>query len=243
MGAGLPEYLLLFRKPPSDLSNGYADVPVVKDKKLATREGWQNEDGYSRARWQLDAHGFMRSSGDRVLQPADLVGLEAKIIYRTFRKHSRSTVYDIEHNVACGEALEERGQLPPTFMLLPPQSWHRDVWSDVTRMRTLNGAQYAKGKEMHLCPLQFDICDRVIHQFSMEGETVFDPFAGLGTVLYRALKARRCGLGIELSASYFRDAVYYCDAMAKEVAVPTLFDLLSAEASPEAHPDEEEEAA
>jgi hypothetical protein len=28
---------------------------------------------------------------------------------------------------------------------------------------------------MHLCPLQFDIVDRLIEQFSMEGEVVFDP--------------------------------------------------------------------
>ena len=28
----------------------------------------------------------------------------------------------------------------------------------------LNGAQHAKGKELHLCPLQFDIVDRVIPQ-------------------------------------------------------------------------------
>jgi hypothetical protein len=27
MGVGMPEYLLLFRKPPTDTSNGYADVP------------------------------------------------------------------------------------------------------------------------------------------------------------------------------------------------------------------------
>ena len=32
MGVGMPEYLLLFRKPPSDQSDGYADEPVVKEK-------------------------------------------------------------------------------------------------------------------------------------------------------------------------------------------------------------------
>ena len=52
MGVGMPEYLLLFRKPPSDSSNGYADNPVVKAKA-----------GYSLARWQADAHGFTPSSG------------------------------------------------------------------------------------------------------------------------------------------------------------------------------------
>ena len=49
MGVGMPEYLLLFRKPPTDSSNGYADLPVVKNKAE-----------YSRSRWQVDAHGFHR---------------------------------------------------------------------------------------------------------------------------------------------------------------------------------------
>jgi hypothetical protein len=70
------------------------------------------------------------------------------------------------------------GALPKTFMLLPPHSWHPDVWTDITRMLTLNGAQSAGGRELHICPLQFDIVDRAIAQYSMPGETVLDPFAG-----------------------------------------------------------------
>ncbi|PTR15977.1 hypothetical protein [Cereibacter azotoformans] len=59
MGFGVPEYLLLFRKPPTDRSNGYADRPVKKGKKEwdAETKIWANPDGYSRARWQIDAHG------------------------------------------------------------------------------------------------------------------------------------------------------------------------------------------
>jgi hypothetical protein len=224
MGAGMPEYLLLFRKPPSDASNGYADVPVHKDKKLHTRDGWSNEDGYSRARWQIDAHGFQRSSGDRLLTGEELIGMPADVIYKTFRKFSAETVYDFEQHVAIAEALESKGQLPPTFMLLPPASWHPDVWTDVTRMLTLNGQQYAKGREMHLCPLQFDIVDRAIAQFTMPGETVLDPFGGLMTVPYRALKMKRKGIGIELSTAYWRDGAIYCEAAAREMAMPSLFD-------------------
>jgi DNA modification methylase len=151
MGAGLPEYLLLFRKPPTDRSNGYADVPVVKDKKEWKSDHWVNEGGYSRARWQIDAHGFSRSDGNRLLKAEELTGLPADEVYKVFRAFSHASVYDFEHHIMIGEALEAHGSLPPTFMLLPPQSWHPDVWTDVTRMLTLNGAQHAKGKEMHLC--------------------------------------------------------------------------------------------
>src|SRR3546814_5098514 len=41
MGAGVPAYLLIFRKPPTDRSNGYADVPVVQDKEAFQRGSWQ----------------------------------------------------------------------------------------------------------------------------------------------------------------------------------------------------------
>lgn len=225
MGAGMPEYVLLFRKPPTDRSNGYADDPVMKAKKEWARDHWENPEGYSRGRWQLDAHGYMRSSGNRLLTAEDLAGVPADRIYKLFRAHSLSTVYDFEHHVAIAEGLEEQGKLPPTFMLLPPQSHHPDVWTDITRMRTLNGEQYAKGREMHLCPLQFDIVDRLVVQFSMPGELVFDPFAGLGTVPLRALKKGRRGLGTELSQSYWKDSAWYLRAAERELATPSLFDL------------------
>jgi hypothetical protein len=77
MGAGMPEYLLLFRKPPTDTSNGYADLPVVKSKQ-----------DYSRSRWQIDAHGFMRSSGNRLLSAEDLQNIPHERIFKFFREHS-----------------------------------------------------------------------------------------------------------------------------------------------------------
>jgi hypothetical protein len=282
MGVGMPEYLLLFRKPPTDRSKGYADVPVVKSKA-----------NYSRSRWQIDAHGFARSSGNRMLLPADLAEVPHQRIFRLFRQFSREHVYNFEHHVALSESLETcqecrhihlegtvcaqktpseyikcptcegscsvpapgggapcpdclttdgglgqgwieqprtcqctgAGRLPVTFMLLQPQSWSDEVWSDITRMLSLNSTQVQRGAEMHLCPMQFDIADRVIAQFSNPGDVVLDPFVGIGTVVQRALKLKRRGLGIELSAPYFRDAVYYCEAAEKQADVPSLFDL------------------
>jgi DNA modification methylase len=220
MGVGMPEYLLIFRRPPSDSSDGYADEPVVKDK-----------DSYTRARWQTDAHGFMRSSGERLLTLEDVRELPHAAVYKLFRQRSLSNVYDYEEDVSFGEAMEAEKRLPVTFQLLPPQSWHEDVWTDITRMRTLNAQQYSKGKEMHLCPLQFDIVDRVVTQMSMPGELVFDPFSGIGSVPLRALKLGRRGYGVELSPGYHADAVYWLRRAESDAAMPTLFDLVSEDAS------------
>jgi DNA modification methylase len=240
MGCGLPEYLLIFRKPPSDTTNSYADEPVVK-----------NKGQYSRSRWQIDAHGFTRSNGNRPLTPADLEGLTHAQIFQTFKKYSESGVYDFENHVALAESLErcsgcghihigkrscgvcectvQSGRLPVTFMLLQPASWSDEVWSDVTRMLSLNSAQSAKGRENHLCPMQFDIADRAITQFSMPGELVYDPFAGLGTVPYRAVLLGRRGQGSELNPRYWADSIAYCSAAEREVGMPTLFSLLEQE--------------
>ena len=222
MGVGMPEYLMLFRKPPTDTANCYADIPVVKSKAR-----------YTRSRWQIDAHGFSRASGDRPITAEDLEGISHQRIFRAFRKFSLETVYDYEHHVKLGEALEAKGRLPVTFMLLQPPSYHPDVWTDIARMLTLNTSQSLAGKEMHLCPLQLQLADRAIEQLSAPGDLVLDPFAGLGTVPMRAIKLGRRGLGIELSKAYFVDAVAYCASMEREVTMPTLFDFTEA-------PEEEE---
>jgi DNA modification methylase len=251
MGVGMPEYLLYFRKPPTDASNGYADEPVTKDKPLCLDQagnvvpftpnfGIKKGTGYSRSRWQIDAHGFERSSGERLLCGEDIAYLPHEKIYKLYREYSKSHVYDHEHHVGLSETLEAAMRLPVTFMLLPPQSWHPDVWTDITRMRTLNMVQQQKGREMHLCPMQFDIADRVIRQFSMPGEVVFDPFLGIGSVAQRALLLKRRAIGCELSHGYFLDAVMYCKGAESKLNTPTLFDLDEPEEGEELYADDAE---
>ena len=162
----------------------------------------------TRGRWQVDAHGFARSSGDRLLSPDDLVGSRTMRIYKLFRDHSLGAVYDFEHHVAiAARRSRPRGACRRRSCCCRRTRWHPDVWTDVARMRTLNMLQAQQGREMHLCPLQFDIVDRLIAQFSMPGETVFDPFAGLMTVPVLRAQAQAQGLGIELNPRYFRDGV------------------------------------
>lgn len=219
MGVGSPEYILLFRKPQTDKTRGYADVPVEKDKAV-----------YTRSRWQTDAHAFWRSNGNRNLIPEDLDEIPTGVRMKLFERWTREHVYDYESHVKLGERLEVRGVLPATFMALQPASPHPDVWSDVQRMRTLNNEQSHKAQVMHVCPLQFDIVDRLVLRFSMEGELVYDPFAGLGTVPMRAMILGRRGRGVELNGGYFTDAVRYLVSTEAKIAAPTLFDLIEAEA-------------
>lgn len=95
-----------------------------------------------------------------------------------------------------------------------------------------DGEQTTRAVEKHVCPLQFDIVDRLIERYSNPGETVYDPFHGLGTVGVRAIRLGRRARGSELSAAYFADQVHYLRAAEREMAMPSLFD--SIEAEPEA---------
>lgn len=176
------------------------------------------------------AYGRNEEYEDRILPGKVSHALPHATIFKLFRDYSLGQVYDFEYHVRLGEALEERKRLPVTFMLLQPQSWHPDVWTDITRMRTLNAAQSAKGKTMHLCPMQLDLAERVITQYTMPEETVLDPFAGLMTVPMMAVKLGRRTIGIELSRPYFLDGCAYVEAAAREAKMPTLFGVEEPEA-------------
>lgn len=216
MGVGSPEYIVLLRKPQTDRTRGYADMPVMKSKA-----------DYTRAQWQVDAHAFWRSSGDRMPTPDDLAAMPPDRLATMFTEMSLQRVYDYEAHVSIGTALEARGALPATFMAIAPGSHHPDVWHDVNRMKTLNSEQNRRNVELHVCPLQLDIVERLIDRYSNKDELVYDPFGGLMTVPYCAIRKGRRGRASELNAQYFADGAHYCRAAEMQFGVPTLFDLMS----------------
>lgn len=146
-----------------------------------------------------------------------------------YREYSRSNVYSYEEHVKLAEELDKNDKLPATFMVVAPGSWNNlDVWDDINRMRTLNTTQSRRRQQMHVCPLQLDIVERIINRYSNEGDMVLDPFGGLMTVPMTAVKMKRYGYGIELSCDYFRDGVGYLQESENEIETPTLFDFMEA---------------
>ena len=247
MGVGSPEYILLFHKPQTDRTRGYADEPVTKVKPLCLADDGTQVDfdrrlppipgtGYSVARWQVDAHAFWRSSGDRLLAAQELASYGPAKLAKMFTDLSLANVYNYEYHVQVGEAMLVNKALPADYLSLAPGSNDPMVWHDIVRMRTLNGEQSSRAVEKHVCPFQIDIVDRLINRYSNPGDVVYDPFCGLGTVPVRAMKLGRRGAGSELNPSYFADQVHYCRAMEREVSMPTLFDF---EAMDQAQPERE----
>ena len=216
MGVGCPEYILLFRKLPTDHSKAYADDPVSKSK-----------EEYTRAQWQIDAHGYWRSSGNRLISKDELKEISVDNLQKAYRKYSRESVYNYEEHVKLAKELDNDGRLPATFMVVAPGSWNQlEVWDDINRMRTLNTTQSRRRAQMHVCPLQLDIVERIINRYSNPGDVVYDPFGGLMTVPMTAVKMGRYGKGCELNHDYFRDGVGYLQAAENEMDELTLFDFM-----------------
>jgi hypothetical protein len=110
---------------------------------------------------------------------------------------------------------------PVTNTDLPVDLWQKyasPVWMDIDYGNTLQG--YRNGREeqdeKHICPLQLETIERLIHLYSNKGDTVFTPFAGIGSEVYQAVKMGRKGYGIELKASYFQQAKKNCKSAVME---------------------------
>lgn len=91
------------------------------------------------------------------------------------------------------------------------QVWRKyasPVWMDINQTNTLavTGSRDEED-EKHISPLQLDVIERCIDLWSNPNDIVFDPFMGIGSVPYIAVKNNRFGLGFELKESYFRVAL------------------------------------
>lgn len=98
-----------------------------------------------------------------------------------------------------------------TFNVDKWQNWASPVWMDINQSNTLQATSARDEKdEKHICPLQLDVIERCVELYSNENEVVLSPFGGIGSEIYQALKMKRKGIGIELKASYFNQAVKNC---------------------------------
>ena len=217
MGVGIPEYILLFRKKPSHTKNAYADDPVTKDI-----------EDYLLSLWQLDAHSYWKSSGDRFMSFEELKKKDVGQIFRAWQKYNKESIYDFKEHLRVSEDLDELGKLSKLFMTLPPVSNQDMVWTDIVRMNTLNAKQVSSKKEKHICPLQLDIIERLINRFTNKGDIVDDPFGGLFSTAYKSLEMGRKSISVELNSEYFADGVDYVNAINYKINMPTLFDFIEA---------------
>jgi len=85
------------------------------------------------------------------------------------------------------------------------QKYASPVWMDINYGNTLQGYRTGRDEndEKHICPLQLDTIERLIHLYSNKGDTIFTPFMGIGSEVFQAVKMERKGIGFELKESYY----------------------------------------
>ena len=93
------------------------------------------------------------------------------------------------------------------------QNYASPVWMDIRQSDTLQRkSARAEQDEKHICPLQLEVIQRCIELWTNPNDIVFDPFGGIGSTAYVALKMGRRAISSELKDSYF-------DQMKKNVAI------------------------
>jgi hypothetical protein len=110
------------------------------------------------------------------------------------------------------------------------QKYASPVWMDINPSDTL---QYMSAREeqdeRHICPLQLGVIERAIRLWTNPGDTVLDPFGGIGSTPWKALQMGRKAVAAELKASYFGQMVKNCASAGRQIS---LFDTLKPVAKP-----------
>ena len=129
-----------------------------------------------------------------------------------FRKHEEDmTIGQVKQSRVPGDYVGTRGPAPGLAQRdYSIQLWQRyasPVWFDISQTRVLNVSVAREDKdEKHMCPLQLDVIARCIDLWTMPGDLVFSPFAGIGSEGYEALMRGRRFLGVELKRAYAEEA-------------------------------------
>jgi DNA modification methylase len=207
MGVGLPEKILLFRKPPSFNTTAYADKPIVHSKKK-----------YTRARWQIDAHSYWRSDGNA-------------LIY-TKPYNYDAHVQRLEHLEDMNNLPSSFFAEPP----ISNNVWVWDDVNAMQCLNSEQHRRKMEAHVCPL-PLDIvrRIIERFTSdpEITGEAEMVLDPFAGLFTVPYVAVQMGRRGYGIELGEEYYKAGLKYCKNAEEKKLSPTLFDFINMPAATE----------
>ena len=83
---------------------------------------------------------------------------------------------------------------------------------DIRQSNTLNGKSAREEQdERHICPLQLGVIARGVELWTNEDDIVLDPFAGIGSTNYVAVKMGRRTIGVELKESYYNLALENTD--------------------------------
>jgi len=177
----------------------------------------------------FEKHGFIYHSRvtiwkDPVIQMQRTKAIE--LLHKQVKKDSTMSAVGLPDYVLVFRKDGERNN-PVTNTDLPVDLWQKyasPVWMDINQTNTL---QYTTARdnrdEKHICPLQLDTIERLIHLYTNEGDVVFTPFLGIGSEAYQAVKMGRRAIGFELKPSYYHVARQNMRSIVESKTQKTLF--------------------
>lgn len=190
---GMPEYILVMRKDAAGTKIG-DPVQHVVDK-----------DGD-------DARSFYKGYGgdvaDLVSSGASIETLKQAAAQQISRDHASRLLTHGMIEGASGDILDMLAKAAH-FPLNQWQEWASPVWMKTQMTDVLNSRFKADDDERHLCPMPLDLIERCLTLYSNPGDLVLDPFNGIGSTGFQALKMHRRYLGIELKPEYAAQAAKF----------------------------------
>ena len=125
------------------------------------------------------------------------------------------------------ELLERLAEMA-RFPLPQWQEWASPVWMNTQQMDVIHGRFHknkykAEGDERHICPMPLDLIERCLTLYSSPGDVVLDPFSGVGSTGYTAVRMGRKFFGTELKPEYAAQAAKIIKEAEREIG--TLLDI------------------
>jgi DNA modification methylase len=182
------------------------------------QHGWQGMRDFRGAVVTLAAnHGFEVKGEFVIPKNPQAVAQRRKLhslLFVTAKRNSRDLTPAMNDYVLLFRKPGEGAAIPGMYdPKLNPQGWFTaeewirwacGVWPDIQEIDVLDGWRSARAsdEERHVCPLQLEVIRRCLLLYTAPGETVLDPFMGIGSTAYVALEQGRNAVGFELKESY-----------------------------------------
>jgi modification methylase len=144
--------------------------------------------------WRKQTNAPNKFMGSGMYPPGAYVTLEHEfvLIFRKGGKREFNRDADKQNRRASAYFWEERNQ------------WFSDVWMELKGTRQ---GLFEKKTRQRSAAFPFELPYRLINMFSVIGDTVLDPFLGIGTTTFAAMASARNSVGYEIEKN-FSEAIF-----------------------------------
>lgn len=199
---GMPDYMLFFRKDaPNDRPISHAAPESVTTTNIT---GWARTADCGCCTETVEGAEKPKCNAD--WEP---IYEKTRAISETAVKIAREWLEDLRRNGLCADVPDDKAlatlMADAEFDVYEWQKLASPVWMDIQQGNVLRRVK-GVNDEKHVCPLQLDVIARCLRLYTRPGDVVMDPFNGIGSTGYEAVKMARRYIGFELKPEYAAQA-------------------------------------